>query len=86
MLLAEASHDFWRPFKIGIHVFFPQPLDHHAHPLQRRGERELTHNPDLEGLRGTRHITLKLSAELKKKSNYKEQGDILGMHAGWNVC
>lgn len=51
MLLAESSHDLRSSFQVSIHVLFTQLSDHHTHPLQRRGEGELTHNTDLKELR-----------------------------------
>lgn len=55
LLLAESGHDLRRSFQVSVHVFLPQPPDHHAHPLQGRGEGELTHDADLTALRSKRH-------------------------------
>lgn len=54
VLLAEAGHDLRSSFQVSVHVSFPQPPHHHAHPLQGRGEGELTHDADLTGLRRKR--------------------------------
>ena len=74
MLLAEARHNLRRSFQVGVHVFFSQPPDHHAHPLQGRGEGELTHNTDLAGLRSKRHTTMfTLTCSGSKKGGKKEK-------------
>ena len=50
VLLAQLGHNLWRPLQVSVHMFLPQPPHHHAHPLQRRREGELTHDADLVAL------------------------------------
>ena len=51
VLFAEAGHDLRGSFQVSVHVFLPQPPDDHTHPLQGRGEGELSHDANLTGLR-----------------------------------
>lgn len=45
--VAETSHHLWCPLEVSLHVLPSQAPHHHTHSLQRRGERELPHDPQL---------------------------------------
>lgn len=67
VLFAEAGHNLRCSFQVSIHVFLPQPPYHHTHPLQGGGERELTHDTDLTGLRSRKHVAYMLVVEIKQQ-------------------